>query len=178
MPLDTNLQTLTDISGTAKHTVDASGNVTAAGSVSAASVASTAGVSGTTGAFTGAVSGTTGTFTSGLAGATSVMPAVADPGDAAAIPVTGNASIAITTAAAETNTLAIPTFAGQLLSLICDVHAVGDRVVTVAAAVNQTGNNTLTFGAAADHIVLVGAQVAGALVWRVLANDGVALTTV
>lgn len=102
---------------------------------------------------------------------------IADPGDGAAIPVTKSGSIAITTAAAETNTLAIPTFAGQQLSLICDVYSVGDRVVTVEGTVNQAGNNTLTFGAAADHIVLVGAQVAGALVWRVQANDGVGLTT-
>lgn len=101
-----------------------------------------------------------------------------DPGDAAAIPVNRSAHIPITTAAAETNTLAIPAFIGQKLILICDVYAVGDRVVTVASAVNQTGNNTLTFGAAGDMIVLEAAQVAGALVWRVTANDGVALSTV
>lgn len=101
-----------------------------------------------------------------------------DPGDATAIPVTRSAHIAITTAAAETNTLAIPTFIGQKLILVCDVYAAGDRVVTAAAAVNQTGNNTLTFGAAGDFIVLEAAQVAGALVWRVTHNDGVGLTTV
>lgn len=104
--------------------------------------------------------------------------AISDPGDGQAIPVTASGSIAITTAAAETNTMAIPTFVGQQISLICDVYAVGDRVITVAAAVNQTGNNTLTFGAAADMIVLTAMQVAGALVWRVTANDGVALSTV
>lgn len=104
--------------------------------------------------------------------------AIADPGDGAAIPVTTSGVCAITTAAAETNTLAIPTAVGQMLTLICDVYAVGDRVVTVASAVNQTGNNTLTFGAAGDYIVLQGAQLAGVLVWRVLSNDGVGLTTV
>ena len=106
------------------------------------------------------------------------ITSISDPGTGAAIPVGVSAHIAITTAAAETNTLAIPTFVGQKLILICDVYAVGDRVVTVAAAVNQTGNNTLTFGAAGDLIVLEGSQVAGALVWRVTANDGVGLTTV
>lgn len=110
--------------------------------------------------------------------ASGLANAISDPGDAAAIPVTASGSIAITTAAAETNTMAIPTFVGQQISLICDVYAVGDRVVTVAAAVNQTGNNTLTFGAAEDMIVLTAMQVAGALVWRVTANDGVALSTV
>lgn len=104
--------------------------------------------------------------------------AIADPGDGQAIPVTASGSVAITTAAAETNTMAIPTFVGQQISLICDVYAVGDRVVTVASTVNQTGNNTLTFGAAADMIVLTAMQVAGVLVWRATANDGVALSTV
>lgn len=104
--------------------------------------------------------------------------AISDPGDGQAIPVTASGSIAITTAGAETNTMAIPTFVGQQISLICDVYAVGDRVITVASAVNQTGNNTLTFGAAADMIVLTAMQVGGVLVWRVTANDGVALSTV
>ena len=103
---------------------------------------------------------------------------LADPGDGVTIPVLRSASIAITTAAAETNTLAIPSFVGQTLNLICDVYAVGDRVVTVAAKVNQTGNNTLTFGAAGDFIQLTGVQEAGTLRWQVTANDGVGLTTV
>lgn len=104
--------------------------------------------------------------------------AIADPGDGQAIPVTASGSIPITTAGAETNTMAIPTFVGQQISLICDVYAAGDRVVTVASAINQTGNNTITFGAAADFIVLTAAQLGGVLVWRVTANDGAGLTTV
>jgi len=101
---------------------------------------------------------------------------IADPGDATAIPVTKSGTIAITTAAAETNTLAIPTFAGQRLSLICDVYAVGDRVITAAQPINATGDTIMTFGAAGDYIVLEAAQLAGALVWRVVGNDGVALS--
>lgn len=110
--------------------------------------------------------------------ASGLANAISDPGDGQAIPVTASGSVAITTAGAETNTMAIPTFVGQQISLICDVYAAGDRVITVASAVNQTGNNTLTFGAAADMIVLTAMQVAGVLVWRVTANDGVALSTV
>lgn len=101
---------------------------------------------------------------------------LADPGTGQAIPVTRSASIAITTAAAETNTLAIPTFIGQRLILICDVYAVGDRVITSAQPINQTGNTIMTFGAAGDFIVLEAAQVGGALRWRVVSNDGVALS--
>lgn len=103
---------------------------------------------------------------------------LADPGDGVAIPVTRSASIGITTAASETNTLAIPTFVGQRLILYVDTYAVGDRVVTVAAAVNVANNNTLTFGAVSEAIELVGVKVGGALVWQVGWNDGVGLTTV
>jgi hypothetical protein len=102
---------------------------------------------------------------------------VADPGDAGAIPVTQSASVAITTAGAETRTLAIPTFIGQRLSICLDTDG-GDCVITVASAVNQTGNNTLTGADAGDHISLEAITVGGTLAWRVLANDGWALSTV
>lgn len=103
--------------------------------------------------------------------------AITDPGSSGAIPVTHSGSCAMTSAGAETRTIAAPTFIGQRIALIDDVH-VGNIVVTSATAVNQTGNNTLTFGAAADMIVLECMQVAGSRVWRVVANDGVALSTV
>jgi hypothetical protein len=101
---------------------------------------------------------------------------VADPGTGVAIPVTRSATINITTAAAETNTLAIPTFVGQLLVLNMNVRAVGDRVVTSAQGINQTGNTIMTFGAARDSISLRAVKVAGALRWVVVHNDGVALS--
>lgn len=103
---------------------------------------------------------------------------IADPGTGVAIPVTKSGNIAIVTAAAETNTLAIPTFKGQKLLLYCDTYAVGNRVITSAQAVNQTGNNTLTFGAVRDNIMLEAITVGGALRWQVVHNDGVALSTV
>lgn len=100
---------------------------------------------------------------------------VADPGTGVAIPVTTSATINITTAAAETNTLAIPTFLGQVLILNMNVRAVGDRVITASQGINQAGNTVMTFGAARDCIVLRSVLVAGALRWQVVANDGVAL---
>jgi len=102
---------------------------------------------------------------------------VADPGDAGAIPVTQSASVAITTAGAETRTLAIPSFIGQRLNICFDTDA-GDCVITVASGVNQTGNNTLTGADAGDHISLEAITVGGTLAWRILANDGWALSTV
>jgi hypothetical protein len=101
---------------------------------------------------------------------------IADPGDGGAIPVTRSGTCALTTAGgAETRTLAIPTLEGQKLSITFDVDD-GDAVITVAAAINQTGNNTITLADAGDHILLEGVQVAGALVWRLVANDGGALS--
>ncbi|MBN2397097.1 MAG: hypothetical protein JXI32_01850 [Deltaproteobacteria bacterium] len=103
--------------------------------------------------------------------------AVADPGDAGAIPVTRSGSVAITTVDAETRTLAVPGVAGITLALSLDVDG-GDCVVTVAAAINQAGNNTITLDDAGDTIVLTAVQVAAGLVWRVLVNDGCSLSTV
>jgi len=101
---------------------------------------------------------------------------VADPGTGAAIPVTRSASIAITTAAAETNTLAIPTFLGQRLSLCLDVRVGGDRVITSAARINTAGNTVITMNTAGDAIILEAIKIGGALRWQVVVNDGCTLS--
>jgi hypothetical protein len=101
---------------------------------------------------------------------------LADPGTGAAIPVTRSAYVGIVTAAAETNTLAIPTFLGQRLILNMDTRVGGDRVVTCAQSLNQAGNTIMTFGAARDCIVLEAIKVGGAFRWQVVSNDGVALS--
>jgi len=100
---------------------------------------------------------------------------IADPGDASAIPVTRSGNVAITTAGAETRTLAIPAIQGITLAISCDVF-VGNGVITVASAINQAGNTIITLNGAGDTVVLIAVQVAGALVWRVLVNDGAALS--
>lgn len=101
---------------------------------------------------------------------------IADPGDAGAIPVTRSGNVAITTAAAETRTLAIPGAAGITLNISFDVRAVGDAVITVASAYNQTANTVITLDTAGDFVQLEAVQVAGALVWRLVVNDGAALS--
>lgn len=101
---------------------------------------------------------------------------IADPGDAAAIPVTNSGSLAITTAAPETNSLPDPTFMGQWLSIFVDTYAVGDRVITAASRINQAGNTIITLGAAGDFIKLEAITIGGALKWQVVANDGAALS--
>ena len=97
--------------------------------------------------------------------------AIADPGDACAIPVTRTGVCPVTTTTAETRTLAIPSFIGQSITLTCDVY-VGDAVVTVAAAINQATNTVITLGSAGVNICLHGTQIGGSLVWRVHCNDG------
>ncbi len=102
---------------------------------------------------------------------------IADVGTGVAIPVTHmHVGMPITTAAAETNTLAIPTMIGQTLSLWVDTYAVGDRVITAASAINAANNTIMTFGVVSDAIELKAVSVGGALAWQVVANDGVALS--
>lgn len=104
---------------------------------------------------------------------------LSDPGDGAKIAVSQWCHIALTTGASgETNTLEDPTKAGQRIALTLLTDGGGDRVITADSAINQTGNTIMTFGAAADSIILesfmVGAS--GTYKWRVIYNDGVALS--
>lgn len=101
---------------------------------------------------------------------------IADPGDAGAIPVTSSGTVAMTTVgASETRTVAIPTFAGQTLSLIHSVDG-GDVDVTFASAINQAGNTAAAFAEVADFLALEAADIGGALFWRVVVNDGAVLS--
>ena len=126
---------------------------------------------------TGTFKPPTGIFTfQGKQAATASANTIADPGTGVAIPVTTSGVVPIVTAGAETNTLAIPTFVGQVLDLIMDTRVGGDRVVTSAQRINQAGNTIMTFGAAGDYIRLIGVTIGGVLRWQVAANDGVALS--
>lgn len=105
------------------------------------------------------------------------LPEITDPGDSGAIPVTKSGFCNLVTGGAETRTLAGPNFASQILILNFQTDG-GDCVVTATPAINQTGNNTLTFADAGDQIVLMAGRSGSSLVWRVQSNDGVGLTTV
>ncbi len=102
---------------------------------------------------------------------------ITDPGDAGAIPVTDSGHCDLVTAAAETRTLAAPTYAGQMLLLSLKTDG-GDCVITCATTVNQTGNNTITLGDAGDAVLLVGKVNGANKRWSVVSNDGAALSTV
>ena len=104
-----------------------------------------------------------------------------DPGDAGRITPISDVFLLLVTATAgpgETRTLTDPIYAGQTLDLFFETDG-GDCVITADSAVNQAGNNTLTFADGGDHLRLQGGRDgAGDYEWRVIANDGVALSTV
>ena len=112
-----------------------------------------------------------------LVGTNALANAITDPGNAGAIPATASGVCAITTAGAETRTLAIPTAIGQEIVLVIDTDG-GTAVITSAQAINQAGNNTITMAEVADMIRLTAVTIGGALRWRVTANDGAVLSTV
>ena len=102
---------------------------------------------------------------------------IADPGDAGAIPAADSGSVPLVSGGAETRTLADPARAGLILNLMFKTDG-GNCVVTTASPVNQTGNNTLTFADVGDAIQLIGCEDGADVEWRVMANDGIALSTV
>jgi len=102
---------------------------------------------------------------------------IADPGDAGAIPVIKSGSVSIVSASAETRTLADPSFVGQTLNIGLKTDG-GTVTLTAASPVNQTGNNTLAFADVGDHIMLIASEDGSDIEWRVVANDGISLSTV
>ncbi|OGV64135.1 MAG: hypothetical protein A2283_12450 [Lentisphaerae bacterium RIFOXYA12_FULL_48_11] len=108
---------------------------------------------------------------------TQVPTDITDPGNAGAIAVTRSGCCAITTAGAETRTLAVPAKTGIKLSISMDVDG-GDCVIAAASAINQTGNNRITLNDAGDTILLESVKKAGVIIWRISANDGCTLATV
>jgi len=116
-------------------------------------------------------------FSTGVPALGSSRTAITDPGNAGAIPVTQSGYCPIVTAGSETRTLAAPVFIGEELTLYIKTDG-GSCVITVASAVNQTGNNTLTMNEVRDVIVLRAIESGSSKVWMVVANDGVSLSTV
>lgn len=101
-----------------------------------------------------------------------------DPGEAGAIPVTFSGRVPLVTGGGgETRTLADAIAPGLTLDLYFKTDG-SNCVVTSASPVNQTGNNTMTFEDVGDHIQLVSIEDGADFEWRVVANDGVALSTV
>lgn len=99
---------------------------------------------------------------------------ITDPGNAGAIPVTRSGSVPIVTTAAQTRTLAVPTFIGQMITIYMQTDG-GDCVLTVTGGMNLAGNTHATFDNVGDSLLLVGVSNGVSLVWRVAQNDGCVL---
>lgn len=101
-----------------------------------------------------------------------------DPGNGAAIAVDRSAYIALESGGAETRTLAVPTFPGQILFLNMITDG-GDIVVTVTDPHIDGTNNTITFNDVGDTVILVGAkQSSSTYGWKLLMNVGASLSHV
>ena len=99
-----------------------------------------------------------------------------DPGASGNILAHRSGYLLLVTAVAETRTLDDPVFVGQILDLFYETD-VDDCVITADSAINQNADTIMTFADAGDHIRLLGGRDgAGDFEWRVLANDGVALS--
>lgn len=103
---------------------------------------------------------------------------IPDPGNAGAIDVSRSGICELTTAAAETRTMADPVFRGQQIDLVMVVDA-GDCVITTASPMNQTGNNTITLNDVGDFVRLVGKYNAtDGWEWQEIQSDGGSLSSV
>ena len=102
---------------------------------------------------------------------------IADPGTGEAIPVTGSGHVPLAILdAAETNTLAVPTFEGQELTIYAtSLAGTGTRTITVASAFDQSAHTTIAFNTAGDFVVLRGIKIGEAFAWRLVVNDGATL---
>ena len=158
--------TLKTLGGTATHTLDDSGNATHTGLMTAGTVTST-------GTMTADAMSISGTVT--LSGTASIRPQTIAAATGTAIPVTHSGCFPITQNGAETNTLAIPTFVGQWLSIFVDTDTSGARVITSAQRINQAANTVITLTEVGDFIKLEAITIAGALRWQVVATDGAVL---
>lgn len=97
---------------------------------------------------------------------------VADPGNGGQIilPDHHHAVCALTSAGAETRTIAVPRFHGQRCTLSCETHA-GNIVVNVAGDGNTQGHDEITFTAIGQAVDMVAVKRSGALRWRAAVAD-------
>jgi len=104
---------------------------------------------------------------------------IPDPGTGIAIPIGKSGQVPLVIAnAVEANTLAAPAFRGQELVIYAySVAGSGTRAITVSEAFNVAANTIMTFDTAGDCAVLLAGINETGLVWKIIANDGVALSS-
>lgn len=97
---------------------------------------------------------------------------IPDPGTAKALPNdrTGIVDI-VTGASGETNTLAAPVRPGVLLGLNMLTDGGGNRVITVASAIDALGTTTITLDDAGDFVFLMSRKYGSAYRWCLLGSS-------
>lgn len=105
------------------------------------------------------------------AGEIGVHTALVDPGDAGQLPIDRSGHVPVVTAAAETRTVAAPSFIGQELLIYMKTDA-GDCVITFAAAYNELGTTIYTLSEVGQFIKLSAVESGSAIVWRSVAQAG------
>jgi len=97
---------------------------------------------------------------------------VVDPGASGTITIDRQfAVVPVVTAAAEARTLAQPTKAGLICTVVVDTY-VGDLTLTVTGGWKQAGTTTITFDTAGDWVQFLSVKVGSSYYWRVLAEEG------
>lgn len=104
---------------------------------------------------------------------------LSDPGNAGVIKLDDRSDVfvALKSTGAETRTLNDPRDPHDRITLFMDTDG-GAITVTAVTAINEAGNNTITFDDPGETIVLQAITIAGTAVWRPTATDGAGLTTV
>ncbi len=99
---------------------------------------------------------------------------IADPGTGKALPNDRTGTINIVTGSSgETNTLAAPRRAGIELAINMLTDGGGDRVITVASAINALGTTTITLNTAGDYYLLRSYKYGSVFRWKLVAMPAI-----
>jgi len=99
-----------------------------------------------------------------------------DPGASGTITVDRwGAMVPIVSATTETRTLAVPTKAGLLCTVLLDDDG-GDVTLTVTSGYNQTGDTTITLDTAGDFVTFISVKIGSNYRWRIAAQEGTGAT--
>jgi len=97
---------------------------------------------------------------------------IPDPGDTNTIRANKQLGVAeITTAAAETRTLAQPTKEGMLCAVVLDTDG-GDLTLTVTGGYNADGDTAIVYDDAGDFVMFLSIKVGSSYYWGVVAQRG------
>lgn len=109
----------------------------------------------------------------------SVGPGIGrDPGNAGTMtPTHWGQQFLITTAGAETRTLARPANAGILTSVVLDTDG-GDMTLTVTGGFNAAGDTTIVFGDAGDMVTFMSVKTGTTFQWSIVSQEGTNISNV